>query len=176
MKMNNQQADSYSSNSEIGAIQLQKLLKFVGTWVGKGQGEFPTIESFNYEDTIFFRHRIGTPYITFEQVTNLIDGGGLPSKPSHWESGILRPQDDGTIIMSSVHDSTRVEVLRGIVETSDSGLAISFMSTLHGNDPRMVSATREFILSGDEFSYTMSMATQRTPMLTGHLRASLKRQ
>lgn len=108
----------------------------------------------------------------------MIDEAGNPGKASHWESGVISPQEDGTIVLSCAHDSARVEVLRGHIDESKtiSGiLSIKFESVLHGNDPRMVASTREWLFNGSELKYTMRMATHRSPQLTQHLSASLLR-
>lgn len=165
-----------TSTTEIDA-QLQKLLCLLGTWIGKGKGEFPTIQSFEYQEELTFRHRAGTPYITYEQSTVLLNPDGS-TKPSHWEAGILRPNEDGIIVMSSVHDSTRTEVMHGEIDTSATLaglLSIKFHSINLANDPRMVASQREFFVNGSELKYTMGMATQRTPNMTHHLSATLNR-
>jgi hypothetical protein len=165
-----------TSTTEIDA-QLQKLLCLLGTWIGKGKGEFPTIQSFEYQEKLTFKHLAGTPYITYEQSTGLLNPDGS-TKPSHWESGILRPKEDGIIVMSSVHDSTRTEVMHGEIDTSATLpglLSIKFQSINLANDPRMVASRREFFVSGSELKYTMGMATQRTPNMTHHLSATLNR-
>ena len=156
--------------------QLKHLLPLVGTWVGQGHGEFPTIESFDYRETLSFRHRAGTSYLTYEQTTDLIDAAGAPS-PSHWEAGIICPQEDGSLILSSTHDSTRVEVLRGKFDPTEwpARFTMKFESVLHGNDPRLAASSREYSLNGAELRYVVRMATQKTPDLTIHLRALLKR-
>ncbi len=156
--------------------QLQRLLPLIGVWIGEGHGEFPTIESFHYRETLVFRHRAGTRYLIYEQTTDLI-AKDQSVQPSHWEAGIICPQGDGSLILSSTHDSTRVEVLRGEIAAGDEPrqLVIKFESVLHGNDPRMAASSREYFLNGSELSYVVRMATQKTPDLTVHLRASLRR-
>ena len=170
------QIEPYTTPPPSVDAQLQKLLPLLGTWTGKGHGEFPTIESFDYREELTFRHRDCTPYITYEQSTVLLNSDGS-QKPSHWEAGILRPREDGIIVMSSIHDSTRVEVMHGVIDASAgfSGmLSIKFESILHANDPRMAASRRELFLNGSELKYTMSMATQKTPEMTAHLSAVLE--
>jgi hypothetical protein len=172
------------SEESTALAQLKRLL---GTWQGEGQGQFPspTVDDFNYRETLEFRYRgEGIPYVTYEQSTELVDAEDRCIELSHWEAGILRPQADGSIVMSSAHDSTRVEVLKGAIESEDpdsGAFTLRLESTLHGNDPRMAASTREFVLSGDELRYRMSMATNTTektqavPDLALHLEAKLVR-
>ena len=179
-----QAVQNEQSSLEYTLGQLKQLL---GTWIGAGKGQFPspTVDDFSYRETLEFRHRGGDiPYVTYEQSTELIDTDGQPVELAHWEAGILRPQVDGSIVMSSAHDSTRVEVLTGVLENEnpDTGaFTLKLESSLLGNDPRMASSAREFIFAGNELRYRMSMATNTTektqgvPELSLHLEAKLER-
>ena len=91
---------------------MRKLAALEGSWRGGGKGDYPTIEAFEYEETLRFELDSSYPMIHYEQRTLL-----LPARePSHWESGFIRPMEDGTIEVSNSQDSGRVEVLRGRFE------------------------------------------------------------
>jgi hypothetical protein len=51
-----------------------------------------------------------------------------------------------------------------------------FKSKLFGNDPRMISTSREYILDNNKLSYEMKMATVKNNELKTHLKAELKRE
>lgn len=157
------------------ARTLERLQLLLGTWKGHGEGRFPTIDPFRYEELLVFRHREGTDYLTYEQTAHLVDGQGRFLEPSHWEAGAIRAEDDGALTLSSAHDSLRVEVMRGTVEEDADDLLIRLDSVLHANDPRMRGSAREIRLSRAELTYTMNMATQNTPQIQTHLRARLGR-
>lgn len=146
----------------------------LGRWCGEGQGKFPTIDPFRYRETHTFSLQSDHPFLSYVQDTVLLDRHGEPLGPGHFEVGLIKPQDDGSLIMSNAQDSTRVEVLKGVITEVDGELQICFRSQLHGHDPRMVSSDRDYRFRGDTFHYTVDMATTRMP-LQRHLEATLKR-
>lgn len=66
------------------------LAPLVGTWRGHGNGEYPTIASFDYDDEMVFTD-IGKPFLAFTERTS-IDG-----EPRHVESGFWRMPSDGVV-------------------------------------------------------------------------------
>jgi THAP4-like, heme-binding beta-barrel domain len=67
----------------------QKLLPFIGIWRGRGSGEYPTIESFDYAQEIRISHD-GRPFLAYEARTWLVTAEGEPIRPSHREVGWWR--------------------------------------------------------------------------------------
>lgn len=155
---------------------MRKLELLGGSWRGKGHGDYPTIDAFDYEEHLRFEPDSSYPMIHYEQRTKL-----LPSnEASHWESGFIRPQEDGTVEISSSQDSGRVEVLSGrLVDDPGDGidLKLELNSLVLDHDPRLVQTRRTFILRGDTLRYIVYMATNTTPepKLGQHLEAVLHR-
>ncbi|MCP3981157.1 MAG: FABP family protein [bacterium] len=155
---------------------VSRLALLAGRWKGRGAGEYPTIESFEYEEDLRFDLDAGYPLIHYEQKTLL-----LPARePSHWESGFIRPLEDGSIEISNSQESGRVEVLRGRLDaagTKPDGFEIDFESVVLQHDPRLVATRRTWQLSGDTLRYVAYMATHTTPepRQTRHLEAVLRR-
>ncbi|MFQ6023709.1 MAG: heme-binding beta-barrel domain-containing protein [Acidiferrobacterales bacterium] len=155
---------------------MRRLLPLQGSWGGKGVGGYPTIESFEYEETLRFELNSAYPLIHYEQRTLLV-----PSRePSHWECGFIRPLEDGSIEISNAQDSGRIEVLRGrLIDTEREGddLRIALDSVVLDHDPRLVCTRRTFTVRANTLRYVMDMSTHTTPapQLGQHLEAVLKR-
>ncbi|MGD2026514.1 MAG: heme-binding beta-barrel domain-containing protein, partial [Anaerolineales bacterium] len=97
-------------------------------------------------------------------------------RKSHWESGVLRPMEDGSVELVCVQGSGRIEVLRGVFlaeEPQPGRLSLSFQSKFIGNDPRVESSRREWRFEWDRFEYIMAMATTNVRESSRHLKASL---
>jgi hypothetical protein len=74
---------------------VQPLLPFIGVWRGRGSGEYPTIESFEYAQEIRISHD-GRPFLAYESHAWLIEDDGTPIRPAGREVGWWRPvQQDG---------------------------------------------------------------------------------
>jgi hypothetical protein len=69
---------------------LNRLLPLVGVWRGRGHGDYPTIQSFEYGQEIRFSHD-GRPFLYYESRTWLLDPQDAPIRPSHREVGFWRP-------------------------------------------------------------------------------------
>ena len=147
-----------------------------GSWAGQGSGDYPTIDAFRYNERLTFEFAPSYPMIHYEQRTFLLPG----LEPSHWESGFIRPLENGMVEVSSSQDSGRVEVLRGRVTAGPQGSHDLHMLLDHvalAHDERLAATRRELTLAGDTLTYVVSMATHTTPepLLQQHLRATLQR-
>jgi hypothetical protein len=171
--------DSIPSGKGTGRIvqaTLNRLIPFIGEWEGLGRGGYPTLDDFVYSETFRVLHDQGAAYLTYEQRTELVDSDGFPIRKSHWEAGVLRPLEDGSVELACVQGSGRVEVLRGeflMQESRPGGVSLRFQSEFIGNDERVSSSSRDWHLTGDHLSYVMKMATTRVGEPTRHLEANL---
>lgn len=153
----------------------QELLgMLIGEWSGTGLGEFPTIEAFEYQETISFAgdHR---PFLHYEQKTKRRNVGQMEYKPSHWESGFLRLLSNGEVELINAQGSGRLERLAGRLEETETGLVLRLQSTAFLNDPRMVSTSRIITLDGNNMHYIQTMYTTAVPGPAPHVEARLKR-
>lgn len=160
------------------SVNLARLSPLIGIWRGTGSGKFPTIEAFNYTEELKFESNNCEPLIHFEQKTWVQSSTESNGSPLHWESGFIRPIEDGTIEISNAQNGGRVEVLKGRIDLAEhlrGTLLLSLESVLLGNDPRLTQTRRIFTLKGDTLSYLVDMATVRTPNLQRHLEAVLTR-
>ncbi|XP_016901924.1 peroxynitrite isomerase Rv2717c isoform X2 [Cucumis melo] len=124
----------------------------LGTWRGKGDGGFPTINSFSYGEELHFSHS-GKPVISYSQKTWKLDS----KEPMHAESGYWRPKPDGTIEKGTFNAEEKV---------------IKLQSELVGNASKVKEISRVFKLVDGELSYVVQMATALTS-LQPHLKALL---
>lgn len=88
----------------------------IGTWQGQGRGHYPTIEDFNYTETVTFTAVPGKPFLRYEQHTTSPDGG-----PMHTEAGFFRPREGGHIEFVLAHPMGQTELVEGTATANDDG-------------------------------------------------------
>jgi hypothetical protein len=159
------------TNNPITTHQLFTLLE--GTWAGEGRGQYPTITSFNYRETLAFTRRDENS-LAYEQRTQKRIDGQTEWLVSHWENGFIGVLENGELEMVNAQIG-RSEVLIGSVESVGGMFRIRFVSKTIVNDPRMVATVRRLELDGDTLRYEMEMQTIAVEGLTSHLRAELRR-
>jgi hypothetical protein len=165
-------------DSDEISLNLMRLLPLLGIWRDTGCGRFPTIEAFDYTEELKFESNSCEPLIHFEQKTWVASSTETNRSPLHWESGFIRPVEDGSIEISNAQNGGRVEVLKGRIDIAEylrGTLILTVESVLFGNDPRLMQTRRTFTLKDNTLSYLIEMATVRTPHLQQHLEASLSR-
>jgi hypothetical protein len=153
----------------------QDLLRLlIGEWSGSGRGEFPTVEPFEYLETLIFAgdHR---PFLHYEERTKRRSAGQADYIPSHWESGFLRLLPDGEVELINTQGSGRLERLTGSLEGTETGLILRLQSTAFLNDPRMVETSRTITVDGNKLHYTQNMYTTAVPGPAHHVEATLNR-
>ena len=148
------------------------VAELVGVWAGTGEGQYPTIDSFQYREMTAFTERSDHPALHFDQRTWKQTPNG--ETVSHWETGLLRISSDGTV---RLHDAQpgRVEALAGTWARQGPGWEISLGSVGYAGDDRVVTTARTFHLVSGELTYEMQMETTATGELSLHLSARLQR-
>ena len=160
------------------AEMMGRLRLLLGTWKGRGRGDFPTIDPFEYDEHLEFEANDVEPLLHYEQRTWDTTHRSDRGEPLHWESGFVRPIDTGFIEIFNAQNGGRVEVLRGRLSTSDDHgdtPLMSLTSVIVAHDERIIRTTRQYDLRDEVLSYRMEMATRTTPELTMHLEAILHR-
>jgi THAP4-like, heme-binding beta-barrel domain len=148
---------------------LEPLAALLGTWSGQGRGEYPTIEPFDYRETVTFDH-VGKPFMAYSQRTSHLVTG----LPLHSESGYWRAPGPNRIELVLAHPTGVVEVAEGEID----GATIRLASTTVGRTAsakEVVAIERSFEVAGDALRYSLRMAAVGQP-LTLHLRAELLRR
>jgi THAP4-like, heme-binding beta-barrel domain len=152
---------------------LEALAPLLGTWTGRGEGKYPTIEPFEYLEEVVFSH-VGKPFLAYAQKTRAVADG----KPLHAETGYLRAPRPGHIELVLAHPSGITEIDAGTYSVTGDVIEVELSSTAIGLAPTAKEVTalgRSFRVDGDDLSYTLRMGAVGQP-LQDHLTAVLHRK
>ncbi|HEX6871414.1 MAG TPA: FABP family protein [Micromonosporaceae bacterium] len=156
---------------------LQRLLPFVGLWRGRGSGEYPTIEPFEYAQEVRISHD-GRPFLAYESRAWLVNPDGTPIRPAGREFGWWRP------VVVDGQASDEIEALF----CTPTGIMELHIGHVHGvrvemsTDAVMRTSTAKEVSAGHRLYgivdrallYAQDMAAVGQPM-TSHLAAKLTR-
>ena len=95
--------------------EVEPLGFLLGQWQVTGIGEYPTVDSFAYEEELEFGN-VGKPYLTYRQKTWLVRCDDRI--PSHMEFAFWRPWPSGAVEVISGHPNGVAEIEMGSVEGS----------------------------------------------------------
>lgn len=148
------------------------LAPLLGTWRGRGAGQYPTIDSFEYLEEVTFGH-VGKPFLAYGQKTRHAE----TELPMHAESGYWRGIGPDSLEVVLAHPTGVLEALAGPLTMTSSGFRANLDSSSVGLTPSAVQVdqiSRRFTLDGDILHYTVAMAAVGVE-LTHHLEATLYR-
>lgn len=140
----------------------------LGTWSGRGRGEYPTIDPFEYDETVTFAH-VGKPFLSYAQRTSDATDG----RPLHAEVGYLRLPRAGWVELVVSHPTGVVELSEGSFDGSSFRLRSNHIACTGSAKP-VVAIERDVDVSEDRITYVLKMAAVGEP-LSGHLSAELFR-
>ncbi len=144
------------------------LHALLGTWQGRGEGSFPTMDSFAYEEEIEFSS-LGVPAIRYTQ------HAWLPADRQllHLEMGLWRAQPDGRLVVTIALPRV-TELSEGTIEDGRIHLVSRHVERGTGG-AGLIAVARRYELREGSLEYRISMATDGVPELTGHLEGRLQR-
>jgi hypothetical protein len=144
------------------------LSVLLGRWSGRGHGTYPTIEAFDYDETITF-DQVGKPFLVYGQRTTAASDGRV----LHAESGYWRMPKPGIVEVVLAHPTGIAEVDEGTFDGQTIRLHSVCVSRT-ATAKQVVAIERELHLGVDTLRYELRMGALGHEM-TEHLQAELHR-
>lgn len=152
---------------------LDTLSFLVGTWAGRGAGDYPTVHPFAYVEEITFGAS-GKPFLTYVQRTVSDDD---ERRPLHGETGFWRCPRPGAVEAVIAHPTGITEVAEGTVTHEGARTVLVLRTTAVGATASAKAVTaveRRLVHDDGTLAYELAMAAVGQPLVF-HLRASLRR-
>jgi THAP4-like, heme-binding beta-barrel domain len=140
----------------------------LGSWSGRGHGEYPTIEPFDYEETVTFSH-VGKPFLAYCQRTLHCEDG----RPLHAETGYWRLPRPGWVELVVSHPTGVAELSEGSFEGTGIRLRSRAVACTGSAKP-VLAIERDLDVHDDRIGYVLRMGAVGQP-LSHHLAAELHR-
>lgn len=133
-------------------MSLDRLAFLLGTWRGRGRGDYPTIDPFTYAEEVVFGSVPGKPFVTYVQRTR-----GSDDRPLHAESGYVRSPEPGVAELVVAQPTGIAEVHAGTLDGTT--LELRSVGVLLTPTAKQVhSVSRAIAVDGDVLRYRLDMA------------------
>ena len=144
----------------------------LGTWLGNGRGDYPTIEAFEYGQELIFTHD-GRPFLHYLARAWIVDAEGTKLREGAIETGFLRCRQEGQVELVLAHHTGVAEIWYG--EASGGKLELQTDAVARTESAKEVTAGHRLYgnVEGDLlYAYDMAAVGQS---LQPHLWARLQR-
>ena len=152
---------------------LMPLAWLVGSWRGKGRGEYPNVPGFEFAQEVSFNHD-GRPFLNYFSRSWIIDDNNEIIRPAASEVGFWRVKENNVLEVILAHNTGIAEGWVGIVKVAKIQLAMD--QGYSSPSAKIVTAGSRLygLVEGELFtSYDMAAEGQT---LQAHLWSSLERQ
>ena len=152
---------------------LMPLAWLVGSWRGKGRGEYPNVPSFQFAQEVSFNHD-GRPFLNYFYRSWIIDENNEIIRPAASEVGFWRVKENNVLEVILAHNTGIAEGWVGIV--SGAKIQLEMDQGYSSPSAKIVTAGSRLygLVEGELFtSYDMAAEGQT---LQAHLWSSLERQ
>jgi hypothetical protein len=152
---------------------LMPLAWLVGSWRGKGRGEYPNVPGFQFAQEVNFNHD-GRPFLNYFSRSWLIDDNNEIIRPAASEVGFWRVKENNVLEVILAHNTGIAEGWVGIV--SGAKIQLEMDQGYSSPSAKIVTAGSRLygLVEGELFtSYDMAAEGQT---LQAHLWSSLERQ
>jgi hypothetical protein len=153
---------------------LAPVLGLLGTWRGRGEGVYPTLEDgFSYGQEVTFGHD-GRPFLQVTARAWITDAAGEPVRPAARESGWWRLQPDGRVEALVTQPTGTAEIAVG--HAADGTVDLTAQQVALAPTAKHVEATRRryTLTDAGALSFRFDMGAVGQP-LQHHLSALLHR-
>ena len=153
--------------------ELMPLAWLIGTWRGKGRGEYPNIQGFQFAHEISFNHD-GRPFLNYFSRSWLLDENDEIISPAASEVGFWRVKENNILEVVLAHNTGIAEGWVGIFQ----GAKIQIVMDQGYSSPSakiITAGSRLYGLVEGELFTSYDMAAQGQ-ILQPHLWSSLERQ
>ena len=152
---------------------LMPLAWLVGTWRGKGRGEYPNVEGFQFAQEVSFNHD-GRPFLNYYSRSWLIDENDEIIRPAASETGFWRVKENNVLEVILAHNTGIAEGWVGLVQGAK--IQLEMDQGYSSPSAKIVTAgSRLYGLVEGELFTSYDMAAQGQT-LQAHLWSSLERQ
>jgi hypothetical protein len=152
---------------------LMLLAWLIGTWRGKGRGEYPNSPSFQFAQEVTFNHD-GRPFLNYFSRTWIIDENDEIIRPAASEVGFWRVKENNVLEVLLAHNTGIAEGWVGVVKGAK--IQLEMDQGYSSPSAKIVTAgSRLYGLVEGELFTSYDMAAQGQT-LQAHLWSSLERQ